>query len=49
MVAQLKEASELFRRAADAGIADASYQLGRLYEQVSTSSNYTDTSAILAQ
>jgi TPR repeat protein len=44
MVAQLKEASELFRRAADAGIADASYQLGRLYEQVTTtSSNYTDT------
>ncbi|KAG5180249.1 hypothetical protein JKP88DRAFT_279665 [Tribonema minus] len=33
MTRQLLEAAELFRRAADAGSADASYQLGRLYEQ----------------
>lgn len=30
---QLREAADLFRRAADHGIADASYQLGRLYQQ----------------
>eukprot|EP00611_Tribonema_gayanum_P009086 TRINITY_DN1881_c2_g1_i1.p1 TRINITY_DN1881_c2_g1~~TRINITY_DN1881_c2_g1_i1.p1 ORF type:complete len:526 (-),score=227.01 TRINITY_DN1881_c2_g1_i1:202-1779(-) len=33
MTRQLLEAAELFRRAADAGSADAAYQLGRLYEQ----------------
>lgn len=33
MTAQLREAADLFRRAADSGIADASYQLGRLYQQ----------------
>lgn len=31
--AQLREAADLFRRAADNGVADASYQLGRLYQQ----------------
>lgn len=31
--AQLREAADLFRRAADNGIGDASYQLGRLYQQ----------------
>lgn len=31
--AQLREAADLFRRAADSGIGDASYQLGRLYQQ----------------
>ncbi|CAM9372654.1 unnamed protein product, partial [Hapterophycus canaliculatus] len=29
----LREAADLFRRAADSGISDASYQLGRLYQQ----------------
>lgn len=33
MTAQLREAADLFRRAADNGIGDASYQLGRLYQQ----------------
>ncbi len=33
MNAQLRKAVNLFRRAADAGIQDASYQLGRLYSQ----------------
>lgn len=31
--AQLREAADLFRRAADSGNGDASYQLGRLYQQ----------------
>lgn len=31
--AQLREAADLFRRAADSGNSDASYQLGRLYQQ----------------
>lgn len=31
--AQLREAADLFRRAADNGVMDASYQLGRLYQQ----------------
>ncbi|CAM9328628.1 unnamed protein product [Ectocarpus sp. 12 AP-2014] len=31
--AKLREAADLFRRAADSGIGDASYQLGRLYQQ----------------
>ncbi|CAM9734630.1 unnamed protein product, partial [Phaeothamnion confervicola] len=30
---QLRVAADLFRRAADAGVTDASYQLGRLYQQ----------------
>lgn len=30
---QLREAADLFRRAADSGHGDASYQLGRLYQQ----------------
>lgn len=30
---QLREAADLFRRAADNGVPDASYQLGRLYTQ----------------
>ncbi|CAN0267370.1 unnamed protein product, partial [Discosporangium mesarthrocarpum] len=30
---QLREAANLLRRAADNGVADASYQLGRLYQQ----------------
>jgi TPR repeat protein len=33
LLQQLRESIDLFRRAADAGIADASYQLGRLYSQ----------------
>lgn len=32
-IAQLREASDLFRRAAESGISDASYQLGMLYQQ----------------
>ena len=31
--AQLRKAIDLFRRAADSGISDASFQLGRLYQQ----------------